>query len=301
MDSQVETDTSYGVLIAKTFFYAWRLQLKYGLNSAIVSKMLNKRSISENHYFAVLMGPDFLKCLPRFCFAGQKGIYMFDAWPQSHGIIKTFLDGFDVGYAFFSSSQVAERLQGIVRRTKCYWIPEGIEPAQYRFYSHEMKDIDVLALGRKYDAYHEQIVHTLRNDRKEYLYEKVKGETIFPTREEFVNGLARSKISICVPSSITHPSRTGDIQTMTVRYLQSMVSKCLIVGHAPEEMIRLFGYNPVIEIERQDPGNQLRFILKNYGDYLSLVEQNYSAVIEHHTWRRRWMQILGLMTMKPTL
>lgn len=301
MDSQVETDTSYSALIAKTSFYAWRLQMKYGLNSAITSKMLNKRSIPENHYFAVLMGPDFLKCLPRFYFAGQKGLYMFDAWSQNHETIKKFLDDFDVGHAFFSSSQVTERLQGKARKTKCYWIPEGIDPALYRFYSREMKDIDVLALGRKYDAYHEQIVDTLRNDRKKYLYERVKGEIIFPTREEFVDGLARSKISICVPSSITHPSRAGDIQTMTVRYLQSMVSKCLIIGHAPEEMISLFGYNPVIEIEMQDPGKQLRFILKNYGDYLSLMEKNYSAVMEEHTWRRRWTQILTLMSMNPTL
>jgi hypothetical protein len=107
----------------------------------------------------------------------------------------------------------------------------------------------------------------------------------------FINGLARSKVSICFPSSITHPERAGKIETMTIRYLQSMVSKNLIIGKTPEEMITLFGYNPVIEVDMEDPVSQLNEILNNYNEYTGLIEKNYSAVVKDHTWRNRWQSI----------
>ena len=103
--------------------------------------------------------------------------------------------------------------------------------------------------------------------------------------------MAKSKISICVPSSITHPDRSGNIETMTVRYLQSMVSKCLILGRAPKEMITLFGYNPVIEIDSEDPEGQIISIINNYSNYFGLIEKNYQTVLEKHTWNKRWAEI----------
>jgi hypothetical protein len=135
------------------------------------------------------------------------------------------------------------------------------------------------------------IVDSLAEKGYTYLYELKKGELIFPTRQDFIAGLAKTKISICVPSSVTHPERSGNIETMTIRYLQSMVSKCLIVGHAPKEMIDLFGYNPVIEIDFTNPVGQIESILNNYNSYTALIEKNYNEVIQHHTWQCRWEQI----------
>jgi hypothetical protein len=78
---------------------------------------------------------------------------------------------------------------------------------------------------------------------------------------------------------------------MTNRYLQSMASKCLIVGHAPKEMIELFGYNPVVEIDWKAPMEQLDTIFDHYADYIPLMEKNYKMVSNHHTWEKRWEQI----------
>ena len=60
-----------------------------------------------------------------------------------------------------------------------------------------------------------------------------RGGSFSRRRDAFIDGLARSRVSICVPSSVTHPERAGDIETMTIRYLQSMVSKCVVLGRAP--------------------------------------------------------------------
>ena len=121
--------------------------------------------------------------------------------------------------------------------------------------------------------------------------EQTPGQIVFPDRPAFVAGLARARISICFPSNITHPERAGDVSTLTLRYLQSLASKCLVVGSAPEEMLRLFGYNPVIQADLQDPAGQLLSILENYDDFAELIEQNYRKVVAEHTWQQRWEQI----------
>ena len=74
---------------------------------------------------------------------------------------------------------------------------------------------------------------------------------------------------------------------MTWRYLQSMAAKCLVVGRAPDEMKQLFNYDPVIEIDMNDPCGQLRHIIDHYADYEALIEKNYQTVRERHQWPNR--------------
>jgi hypothetical protein len=78
---------------------------------------------------------------------------------------------------------------------------------------------------------------------------------------------------------------------MTMRYLQSIASKCLVVGHAPKEMVTVFGYNPVVEIDMRSPERQVLELLKHFDDYIPLIEKNYAILVEEHTWRKRWQQI----------
>jgi len=74
------------------------------------------------------------------------------------------------------------------------WIPEAVDPEPYRFRPMKEKDIDVLQLGRKYDKLHEMILPVLEQNGWSTV-EKVRGKIVFPTREEFLDGLARTKIS----------------------------------------------------------------------------------------------------------
>jgi len=257
----------------------------------IFNTLYSKTRKTEPNYFCILMGPNWEKCFPYFMLSGKKSIYLFDAWPTQHKNILRFANSMNLDHVFVSSSQSALALQSIAPKPVFTWIPEAINPALYRYYDYKNKDIDVLALGRKFDIYHNKIVNGLKNNQRSYLYEEIKGIIVFPTREEFILGLARTKISICFPSSITHPERSENIETMTVRYLQSMASKCLILGQAPKEMINLFGYNPVIEINMDDPVKQLDYLLDHFEDCIPLIEKNYSTVIEQHTWQKRWEKI----------
>ena len=248
--------------------------------------------LDKGHMFTMMMGLDEAKYKPYAYFNNHcRSIYMIDAWPKDHDKIIEFIHKNKVDYLFVSSVQAAERLAKRTTKTKIYWIPEGINYEEYRFYEPAEKNIEILAFGRKFDLYHDLIKNKLKEKNITYLCEKEKGKIIFPSRNDFIEGLARTKISICVTSDITHPERSGDIETMNIRYLQCIVSKCLIVGHAPAEMVKLFGYNPVIEIDMQRPVEQVLDILNNFNNYQSFIEKNFQEVISHHTWKHRWEQM----------
>ncbi|HEY0896364.1 MAG TPA: hypothetical protein VGE15_07430, partial [Sphingobacteriaceae bacterium] len=253
------------------------------------------RPASGTPAFAILMGNEFEKCLLPFLLQKGNVVYFFDAWPEYHRDISRFLRGFNVDTVFFSSKQVTEIFRKANAGCRCYWLPEAINAAAYRFRPYREKTIDVLQFGRKYDLYHRQIVKPLDDNGYSYMYEKRKGEVIFPKNDQFIEGLARCRISICFPCNVTHPDRSGDISTMTVRYLQSMASKCLIVGMMPGEMRELFGYNPVIEVDFSDPAGQLLSILENYDQYIPLIERNYTAVRLNHTWNQRCEAIMDIL------
>ena len=261
------------------------------LISAVTAKLL----VFGPHYFNVLMTPNWTRCFPYILFPGKKSVYIFDAWPSLHDDIIKVTRSHHFSHVFVSSSQVVERLEDMIERPVFSWVPEGIDSHKYKFLDYHEKDIEVLELGRKYEIYHNHIVEALRVDGRMHLFEEKKGQLIFPTEKDLIDGLARTKISICVPSNITHPERAGDIETMTVRYLQSMASKCLVVGHAPQEMVELFGYNPVVEIDMEKPAQQIREILENFADYIPLIEKNYTETVTNHTWAKRWEQIVGIM------
>jgi hypothetical protein len=256
----------------------------------ILSPLILRSKKGSPVYFGILMGANLQQCLPYFISNSSKSFYIFDAWEETHNSLVDFANDFKVKNVFVSSSQVAEKLNSLDSYCNFHWIPEGIEIKDYKFYNFHNRTIDVIQIGRKYDKYHNLIAEQLSNAGKKYLFEKKKGELIFPTRADFINGLASSKISICFPSSITHPQRSGQIETLTIRYLQSIASKCIIVGHAPDEMIKIFGYNPVIEAEMLNPFEQLEDILNKYERYLQLVEKNYQNLMRHQ-WTNRWHEI----------
>lgn len=297
-DNKVKKASSLPQRIFAVIYFTHRILRKFGIDllGFLQNKFIRSSRKKNGYYFSIMMNIDYYKLFPHLLFSKRNCCcYMFDAWPNTQDNIVRFMNDYKLDRLFISSSQATEILNERIGKNNIYWIPEGIDIQSYKYTDYQKKNIDVLALGRRYDTYHEAILPYLENSSYSYLYEKVKGQLIFPTRSEFVDGLSRAKISICVPSNITHPERAGNIETMTIRYLQSIVSKCLIVGHAPKEMIELFGYNPVIEIDMVRPQEQLEEILKNYATYIPLIEKNYETVLNNHTWLDRWKRIREIL------
>ena len=176
------------------------------------------------------------------------------------------------------------------------WLPEATDPSEYcPLKSWLERDIDVLEMGRRYDAYHGSIVGPLAQASRIHLYERGASKSIFPERADLVDGLARTKIMICYPRSVTHPEEAGGVETVTHRYFQAMASKCLIVGHAPQELKDLFGYNPVIEAQAGQEFEQIDWALNNLNSLTELVERNYSRLLEVGTWNHRIETVLDVL------
>ena len=67
------------------------------------------------------------------------------------------------------------------------------------------------------------------------------------------------------------------------------------LGHAPAEMIELFGYNPVVEIDMVSPVEQIMEILADYPAWQPLIEKNYETVRTLHTWDQRWRRMAEVL------
>lgn len=240
--------------------------------------------------FASMIGGDLGLFIPWAYQSCNNCIFMYDAWPRFHKWLFPMLDFFNISHVFFSSKQVAvaHREQYPDSRCKSMWLPEALNCRDYHFNKYEEKTIDLLEFGRIYTRHHELIRPVLEKAGKYHLYRKPGEDLLFPDKASFATGLAAAKIVICVPSSITHPERAEYISTMTLRYLQAMASKCLILGIMPSDMQELFDYLPIVEIDMENAGTQVTGILDNYSSYIPLIERNYLEVSQKHQWANRW-------------
>jgi len=228
--------------------------------------------------------------------------YCFDCWPSFYERWMSMFKRHRVRIAFFSARQSAAYFADALPKMKSVWLPEATDPLDYcPSKSWSEKNIDVLELGRKNDLFHSKIQKPLAKANRTHLFERVKGKIIFLDRSDFIEGLGRSRISICFPCSQTHPERSGSVETVTHRYFESMASKCLLLGHAPQELIDLFGYNPVIEVLWGHEFEQIESLLNDPHSDQGLVEQNYRRLLEVGTWTSRVATILDILRELPVL
>ena len=263
----------------------------YGILSKFNIKIPWSKKNHDIINFAMIFGPDFSKFLKSSIKSGSVSAYMMDAWPQYFDRIKTAIRYYDIETLFFSSKQVTEYFQKENIIKNAIWLPEAINPKKYVFKKLKDKNKDVISIGRKWKQYHARIIEPLIINNKSYKYE-IDKTLMFEISSDLFKELSDSKVSICVPSIITHPLRSGDINTMTQRYLQSMASGCLVLGISPPEMIDLFGYDPVIQIEENNEAEQILNILNNIERYQDLVDKNYTTVLSSHTFHNRWLLII---------
>ena len=261
------------------FSFLYRLRLRLG----------NKKAVN----FASMISGDYRIIVPAAFFSRQNYIYMYDVWPRFQRWIFPLLDVFNITYVFFSSKQVYEDYlrKSPANKCKAMWLPEALNADEYTFKPVGERTIDVLEFGRNYESYHNLITGQLKLHGKKHLFKLPGQPVLFEGKPAFTEALSQSKIVICIPSDITHPERAEYISTMTLRYLQAMASKCLIVGIMPSDMEETFGYVPIVEIDMDNAAQQIIDVLDNYAAYLPLIEKNYQEVKAKHQWKNRWAVI----------
>lgn len=230
------------------------------------------------------------------CYVAETMVYAFDCWAPAHDRWEAFFRRHKMRIAFISARISAERMAKRVPGLETIWMPEAIDPAPYSAEKPVKKrSIDVLELGRRYDIYHDRIREHCVSKGYQHRYELRNGQLVFSSAEDFYRGLADTKISICFPSSITHPARSGDVETLTVRYLESIACKNIIVGRCPQELKDLFGFNPVVEADMGDAAGQIDDILANVDAYGERLDRNLQRLREVGTWDTRVETILSVL------
>ena len=102
----------------------------------------------------------------------------------------------------------------------------------------------------------------------------------------------RDKVTITLPRSMTQPEVAGDIETLTQRYWECMFSRMVMVGHAPQELIDVIGYNPVIELSDKISAEELiADVIEHIEDYQALVDKNRETAERLGSWdvRMKWL------------
>jgi glycosyltransferase involved in cell wall biosynthesis len=223
--------------------------------------------------------------------------FTMDVWPETYPRWEAFARRNRLRTWFITARQSAEFFKQKFPERNVLWLPEAVDPAEYKHdIPLEKRTIHVLELGRKWDAYHAKIEKPLESSGRTHLYEKVKGKIIFPTRRGLIDAFVNSIVSICFPQSLTHPQFAGGVETVTLRYFETIASKCVPVGRAPQELIDLFGYNPIVEADINHAAEQLEEIISNPAKYQPMVDRNYQRLMEVGTWEVRIRQMLQTLS-----
>ncbi len=226
----------------------------------------------------------------------------WDTWPGTYEKMCSDLRRLSVRKAFFTSSIVAEKVRKTLK-IETFWIPEGIDIKDY--HKGEIlnkRTIDLYEMGRQMPRYHEVIKSIIEktNVLQQYYantYDqdgKLKA-LAFPTAIDLLIALPNIKVIISFPQSDTHPEKAGDIETLTQRYWEAMLSRVLIVGRAPKELVDMAGYNPVVDVDWDNPKGQLCSILDNISSYQDLVNKNYEFALQNASWDDRVQCLLAVL------
>lgn len=214
---------------------------------------------------------------------------IWDCWPKYHKTLFNSIKQNRIKTLFCTSSQVVAMVKTRIPSINAFWLPEGIDVELYKF-GGLLKDrpIDILELGRQLPKLHQMIIELNRD--KHLVHKFSEGSLLFKDFEGLTNGLANSKITICYPRCDTHPEMAGDIETMTQRYWECMLSGTLIVGHAPKELVMFCGYNPVIELA-DNSIEEISSIINNIDAYQDLCNRNREFALKNSSWDKRIFKI----------
>ena len=223
---------------------------------------------------------------------------LWDCWPSSWPVMKKSFDLLDVDTAFVTSRQVAEMINRDTK-VRAFWIPEGIDTRHYmKGKQLDERCYDVYELGRQHPRYHSVLSKLLANGAINSLLTsniisdgRLDEKNVAYSNEQMYSLMSDSKVMICFPQADTNPSRAWKIETLTQRYWEAMLSRCVMVGRAPQELVDVIGYDPVVSVDWTDPEGQMKQIMDNIGWYQELVDRNRESALKHSPWLERMPMI----------
>ena len=211
---------------------------------------------------------------------------MWDLWPENFGYFVKFLRRNRVKICFVTASANVARLTEACPGVKAVWVPEGINVQSYPMGGGlSGRSIDVLNYGRKVPWVNNAIKAHDFGRVINHVYPK-DNDVLFKDFASLTAAIRDAKMAICYPQCDTNPRRCGDVETLTQRYWECMLSGTLMVGRAPKELIDLCGYNPVIALG-ECPAKTIGDVLFHIEGYQELADRNRAYAEANSDWMKR--------------
>lgn len=224
--------------------------------------------------------------------------FIWDCWPKYFDKTCDWFKRHEVRTAIFTSSQTAERMRQRFPKMNILTLTEGINTDLYN-QGEELRKriIKVYEIGSVKRGYFKK-----KYPNEYSLLYNAPGNWDLATTEGFKKHLENTKLTIIFPKSITEPDTALGIETMTQRYWECMLSRIVMVGHAPKELTELLGYNPVIELNQESELSHINQILNDIEEsskYQELVNKNRNSALQYASWDIRmthiitWLKAIG--------
>ena len=214
--------------------------------------------------------------------------FVWDCWPCYEEKMCKWLEKHDVKTAIFTSAQTAERIRERFPQMNIMWCAEAVDASLYKEGKTLVeRGIDLLEFGRS----NEKVFNVALPETIKHVCTKVNEEFIY-TNEQLYDAMGDAKVTITLPRSMTQPEIAGDIETLTQRYWECMLSRMVMLGHAPKELVDLIGYNPVVELDVEHTAEQVQEILAHIEDYQPLVDKNRETALKMGDWSVRMQEVM---------
>lgn len=256
--------------------FAFRYELPFCLNSTKEARLMFVEPVSI-----------FFDTFPYYV-THEVIPFIWDCWPCYYDRMEKWFKRHKTRAAIFTSRMEMEEMKRRCPEVNMLWCPEAVDVKQYKE-GKPLKDrnINLLEFGRS----NKRVLGELTVDN--HICTFVDGRFIY-SNEQLFDAMGDAKITICLPKNLTHPDMAQGVETLTQRYWEAMLSRMIIIGHAPQELIDVCGYNPVIELpENRDKINTMILdIVNNIDDYQDWVDRNRQTALEKGLWNSRMKDIV---------
>ncbi|MEE3384324.1 MAG: hypothetical protein VZR36_04480 [Prevotella sp.] len=220
---------------------------------------------------------------------------LWDCWPDLYEKTEKWFVKYNVKSAVFTSSQTANVFRNKFPRMNILTISEGIETCLYNGEKTlKEREIDFLSFGRVC-----KMVDDNRFPSGIRVLSSKNEKDALATRDDLISALSNSRITLCVPRCDNQPEIAKGVETLTQRYWECMLSGVLIIGRAPQELIDIIGYDPVIKIDNNNLYSLVKEIIDNVETYQELANKNKMAAMQYADWNlrikaiRNWLMEAG--------
>lgn len=222
---------------------------------------------------------------PRLCFAEPVSItfdtfpvvathevvpFLWDCWSHTLPRLCRWLKRHRVRRAVVTSAVAADNLRVQLPQLDVLTVTEGVLPELFPAgLPLAERDIDVYHYGGR-----ASLLHTTPGLWREQRY---------GTNEEFHDRLKRARLTFVAPKHDIEP-RYATHDTLTQRYWECMFSRIVMLGRAPQELIDLIGYNPVLPCRPEEFQTKALHVLAHIADYQPLVDRNRVTARHYGDW-----------------